>query len=518
MPFFEELKRRKVFKVAIAYIVMAWLVMQVADIILNNIAAPDWVFHVLLLFLVVGFPVSIFLAWAFELTPDGLKREEGVDRSQPETVQSATKEASTDSKKSIAVLPFADMSAERDQKHFCDGLAEELLNVLTSIPNLRVASRTSCFAFKGKHTDLPSIAAKLRVAHLLEGSVRKSGNKIRVTAQLIEVSTDSHLWSETYDRELDDIFEIQDDIAARILDVLKLKLDTNTLPDPTTQSAKAYEYFLCGRGYAMTNGERDNERAIELFHKATETDPEFLRAWSDLAEAYAEKVLFFDGREPAQQAATQASEKAIHLQPNHACSHLARGYAHLACHQFAEARKDFLQVIKLAPEEFDAYYHMARLEQHSGNTGLSIEYFSKAMELNPDDYESPLIAIGSYQQAGDKESMRHYARVGIERARQHQEDYPENPRPYYLGTTAFLILGNPEEARQWAEAAISIAPDDPITRYNVACYFALIGETDKSLDLLEGSIQSRSWIETDPELESLRDHPRYKMLIDSLPQ
>lgn len=518
MSFFKELKRRNVFKVAAGYIVLAWVVMQVADVILNNMDVPGWVFRVILLLLGIGFPLAIFFAWAFELTPDGLRREHDVARTVPDAEELSVEESSTEPEKSIAVLPFPDMSAERDQEHFCDGLTEELLNVFTSIPNLRVASRTSCFAFKGKDADLPTVAAKLGVAHILEGSVRKAGNRIRVTAQLIEVSTDSHLWSETYDRELDDIFAIQDDIAARILEALKLKLGTQALPHPTTHNARAYEYFLRGRGYAMTKGDQDNVRAIELFRKATEIDPEFLRAWSDLAETCSEKAVFMAGGEPAKQEAIQASERAIQLQPNHPDSHLARGYAHLATHQFSEARQDYLKVIELAPDKFEAYHHLARLEQHRGNISASIEYFRKAMELNPDDYESPLLAIASYQQAGDEEGMRHYARIGIERARQHLEDYPENPRPYYLGSTAFLILNKPDEAQKWAEAALSMAPDDITTRYNVACFYSAAGKIEASLDLLETSILSRSWIETDPELEPLREHPRYKALIDSLPE
>jgi len=243
-----------------------------------------------------------------------------------------------------------------------------------------------------------------------------------------------------------------------------------------------------------------------------------LRAWSDLAEAYSERALFMAGGEPAEQAAIQASEKAMQLQPNHPRSHLALGYAHLASHRFSEARQDYLKVIELAPDNYEAYYHLARLEQHRGNIDVSIEYFRKAMDLNSDDYESPLLAVGSYQQAGDEKGMRHYARLGIERAMQHMEDYPDNPRPYYLGTTAFLVLDKTEEAQQWADAALAMAPDDTTTRYNLACYYALIGEIETSLDLLETSILSRSWIETDPELEALRSHPRYQKLINSLPQ
>lgn len=513
MKLYEELKRRNVFKVGIAYVVVAWVVLQVADVILGNVDLPGWIFRTLLLLLALGFPIALVLAWAFELTRDGLKRDSAMGEGDVDIAP-----ARSNHETSIAVLPFPDMSAEKDQEHFCDGLTEELLNVFTSIPNLRVASRTSCFAFKGQELDLPAVAAKLSVGHILEGSVRKSGNTIRVTAQLIDTATDSHVWSETYDRELNDIFAIQDDIAAKILEELKVTLGTKKLPDATTHNAKAYEYYLRGRGYAMTNGRQDNKKAIELFEKATATDPRFLRAWSGLAEAYARFANFDGGGEAAAEAAKRASEKASAIQPDHVRSHLARAYAHLACHKFPEARQDFQKVIELSPKNFAAHHHLGRLEQHSGNPAESIRFFRKAMELNPEDYESPLLAIGSYKLIGDEENMRRYAQLGIDRARQHIADYPNNPRPYYLGTSAFLILDRAEEAKEWAEAALDISPDDSTTLYNLACYYALTGESERSLDLLENSIQSRSWIETDPELESLRDHPRYKALIATLPQ
>lgn len=510
-PFIKELGKRHVVKVGVAYLVAAWVVLQLADVIFPALGLPEWSITLVLGLLAIGFPLALTLSWVFDVTPDGIQRTDGADEGATHTSPAPAVAA-----KSIAVLPFPDMSAEQDQGHFCDGLTEELLNVFTTIPGLRVASRTSCFAFKGKDIDLPSVAARLGVAHILEGSVRKAGNKVRVTAQLIEASTDSHLWSETYDRELDDIFAIQDDIAARILTVLKLKLGDNSLPGPTTQDARAYEYFLRGRGYAMTFSKQDIERGIELFKKATAADPEFVRAWSSLAEAYAFRAIYLGGGEFERQAAMQASEKAIQIQPDHPHSRLARGYAHLAVNQFAEAQQDFLRVAELAPQTYEAYYQLGRLAQNQGDTNGAIEYFTRAMELNPDDYESPLLVIGSYQKAGDLANQRHYARIGIERARQHLEDYPDNPRAYYLAATAFLVLNQREEGLKWAEAALAIAPDDPSTRYNVACYFALTGETEKALELLETSIFSRSWIENDPELDSLRNHPRYKALIESL--
>ena len=259
MSLFNELKRRNVFRVGFAYIVMAWLVLQVADVILNNIIAPGWVFHVLLLFLAIGFPFAVFFAWAFELTPEGLKKEKDVDRSKSitrvtgrkldygviavlvlalayftfdkfvldpsrdaELVQATTEavaEQATESgkaeitDKSIAVLPFVNMSNDPDQEYFSDGISEELLNVLAQFPGLKVAARTSAFQFKGQNRDIVGIAKQLHVNHVLEGSVRKSGNRLRITAQLIDAESGFHLWSETYDRELDDIFAIQDEIS-----------------------------------------------------------------------------------------------------------------------------------------------------------------------------------------------------------------------------------------------------------------------------------------------------------------
>ena len=504
---FQELRQRSVVKVAIAYFVVAWVVLQFADIAFPAMGLPEWTITLALGLLGIGFPVALALAWVFDITPEGIQRTDGVQ----EPV-----ETDTTNTQSIAVLPFPDMSAEKDQEHFCDGLTEELLNVLTRIPNLRVASRTSCFAFKGKDLDLATVGEKLAVAHVLEGSVRKAGNRVRITAQLIEVATDSHLWAETYDRELDDIFAIQDDIANRILGVLKLKLGTSYLPDATTQSAKAYEYFLRGRGYAMTIGDRDIDRAIEMFQKAGGADPGFVRAWSGLAEASSIKALFIGGGEQCCKIADEAGEKAMQLAPDRAGSFLARGYAHLASQRFTEAENDFLKAIELDTSLVRAYHYLGRAAQHQGHTERALKYFVKAMELDPDDYESPLLMISNHNKTGDQEGAKRVARIGVERAKRHLEDYPDNPRPYYLGAGGLVTLGERERALEWAEHALALAPEAASTRYNLACIYAMLGEPEKALDCLENSISSRSWIENDPELDPLRDHPRYKAIIESL--
>ena len=265
MSFFNELKRRNVFKVAAAYIIVGWLIMQAGEVMRPALHLPGWVNSMLAFFLILGFPLALIFAWAFEMTPEGLKKEKDIDRSQSmvdvtsrklnltitvvlvlalalfafdkfvlsagrettavETaLQEATQEASTKTGKSIAVLPFVNMSDDASNEFFADGISEEMLNLLAKIPELRVTSRSSAFSYKGKDFKIADVGRELDVTHVLEGSVRKAGYQVRITAQLIEVDGDTHLWSETYDRSLDDIFAIQDEIAAAVVAQLKIVL------------------------------------------------------------------------------------------------------------------------------------------------------------------------------------------------------------------------------------------------------------------------------------------------------
>ena len=506
--FLRELKDRKVLKVGIAYMVGAFVVLEVADVMFPAIGLPDSAITLVFGLLAVGFPLTLILTWAFDITPDGIKRADAVKSTE-----------SAESGPSIAVIPFPDMSAEKDQEHFCDGLTEELLNVLTCIPGLRVASRTSSFSLKGKQIDLKEAARKFDVQHILEGSVRKSGNRIRVTAQLIEAATDTHLWSETYDRELDDIFAIQDDIAACILGVLKLKLGPTRKASDDTTNARAYEYFLRGRGYAMSKSARETELAAEVFKKAADLDPGFVRAWINLAEMCAIHAVFYQDKDSEhwQKMAREAGDKAMELAPNPADKYLVSGYALTAERKFEDAETAFKNAIDLDSTMGSAHQYLARAQLHQGKMKAAAASFSAATACDPEDYESPLLAVSVYEDIGDQDNALKYARIGVERAEKVLEDYPDNQRAYYLGSNGLVLLGQMDKAIEWTEHALALNPKDQATRYNAACFYAKAGEIEEALDCLEDSVTSRTWIENDPDLKALRDHPRYQALVDSLP-
>ena len=306
MGLFTELQRRNVFRAALAYLVAAWVVLQISQLVLEAIEAPTWVIKVFLLVFALGLPLTLLFSWAYEITPEGIKREKDVERSQSVTRETGTKldqvtialvvslllfvaadriffasavqtspVSIVDAGKSIAVLAFEDLSPEGDQEYFADGLSEELLNVLAQIPGLQVAGRTSSFAFKGQNRDLREIGEILNVTHILEGSVRKAGNRIRVTAQLINATTGFHMYSESYDRELTDIFAVQDEIAAAISSALRTELVATPAPETTQTSIEAYDLYLVARQKIYSRDKEEMLEASRLLDKALDIDSEY---------------------------------------------------------------------------------------------------------------------------------------------------------------------------------------------------------------------------------------------------
>ncbi len=394
MSFFRELKRRNVFRVAVAYGVVGWLLVEVASVLFETFEAPAWVMKVFATVIIMGFPLAMFFAWAYELTPDGLKKEKDVDRGQSITAQTGRKidyiiigllsvavvffasthqwlgESADDSDiveiaasgvKSIAVLPFVNMSDDPGNEYFSDGIAEELLNVLVRVEGLRVASRTSSFSFKGKDISIPVIAKALNVDHVLEGSVRKAGNTVRITAQLIDVRTDSHLWSATYDRELEDIFAIQDEISGHIVQALKIVLgaeDQQAIADArkATENVEAYELYLRGRYFWQRRGEDNIRRAIGMFEQATALDPQFARAWSSLGAAHVTLPTYSDTPIAEQYPlAVSAAQKALTLDDSLAEAYAVLGDMARVDNEWSSAHAYYLRAIASEPKNSTAH-------------------------------------------------------------------------------------------------------------------------------------------------------------------
>jgi TolB-like protein len=574
MSLFTELRRRNVIRVAAAYLVTAWLVAQIAELALDSFGTPDWVMKTILFMLAMGLPFAIIFAWAFELTPEGIKREKDVDRSESITQQTGRKlnytiigaltvalvlsiatrgvqfgaeefveqpEAVADTDKSIAVLPFVNMSDDPDNEYFSDGISEELLNVLVKVEGLRVASRTSSFSFKGKDTPIPDIAEALKVEHVLEGSVRKAGDTVRITAQLIDVKTDSHLWSETYDRKLEDVFVIQDEISAHIVEALRVALGTGEVVQTSarpTDNLDAYEDYLRGRHFWQRRGEENIRKAIALFEQATRADPGFARAWSSLAAAHLTLPNY--SNEPADThypLALEFANKALVLDPTMAESHAVIADLLRFENRWSEAEEHYLAAIRLEPRNATGYLWYAEQLASVGKLELCLENALIALELDPFNAGTNSMAAFGYELVGDMDLARkqlqaawdlgHPAAIYImiewdftngfaDRAQQLIEDNAEHfddaDRRYFSELSE--AVSQPDKVDDFLD---SIANQPDSTTHFVAFVNVLFGRVDHGMRLYrENPITGNNWMEMWlTTTRALREHPQFQELLET---
>jgi TolB-like protein/Tfp pilus assembly protein PilF len=583
---FAELKRRNVFRVGALYLVAAWVLLQIGDLLFGLLGLPAWSNKLLFAGLVLGFVPALIFSWVYELTSEGLKREHEVERNASITAETARKldlivvgllvvaivvvvierfiprtapiPAATDAAsevssaeapvltaaKSIAVLPFADMSAGKDQEYFADGLSEELLNLLAKLPELRVIGRTSSFQFKGRNEDLRVIGEKLNVAHILEGSVRKSGEKVRITAQLIRANDGSHLWSETYDRTLDDIFVVQEDIAGEVVKALEL-----TLLGPTSVTRSrpvdpdAYNLALQGRFFLDRRGREDLERAVEYFRRSRERDPGYAPAWAGLSEAYAGQANF--GHMPVAEGyrrAREAAEKALALDPQLVDAYLAlssiqQGYDW----DWEAADASLRKALDLEPGSAQALGRVGSLAQTLGRWNEAIDLADKAIERDPlransyNSLGSALLAVNrdteaeaAYRSALELDpggGFRHYA-LGRALLLQGKADaalremQQETEEAYRLAglPLAFHALGRRGES----DAALAALKSQHAGEmaYQIAQIHAVRGEADLAFEWLERAYDQRdngvTWIKSDRLMRGLVGDPRYKAFLRKL--
>jgi len=492
LSFFNELKRRNVFKVTIAYVIITWLIAQVLQLVFESFETPAWVMKTVLVLLATGVPIAVFFAWAFEMTPDGLKREHEVDRSQsitPQTgkklnnmiitvlilalgyfaydkfvisagrntaaIETAVEEATTqvlteqasiaettlEPDKSIAVLPFVNMSADAHNEFFSDGLSEELLNLLAKIPELRVTSRSSAFSYKGKDFKIADVGRELNVSNVLEGSVRKAGNRVRITAQLIAVDGDVHLWSETYDRSLDDIFAIQDEIASAVVAQLKVKL-LGELPTVKDTNPEAFALFLQARHFSNLLTPSGWEQSNELYEQTLAIDPEYAAAWAGLSRNYINLTGYnLLTTEEGYPKAIEASMRSLSIDPLNVMAHSNLGWIAMVS---------------------------------DGDLVVAAKYFERALELEPTNISLIRNSADLVRSLGRMDEAIMLSEYGVARD-------PINPVGHFNLSNYYILVGRLDEAITSARTALSLSPGTGGAQYRLGEALLRKGEAEQAL-------------------------------------
>jgi TolB-like protein/tetratricopeptide (TPR) repeat protein len=421
---------------------------------------------------------------------------------------------------SIAVLPFADMSPGQDHEYLCEGLAEELINALTRVDGLRVAARTASFQFRGKGEDVGLVGQRLKVDMLLEGSVRKSDDRLRVTVQLIEVATGHHRWSHRFDGQFKDVFAMQDEIAERVATSLSDGTSpprAKAAPHHAPTATAAYELYLRGRQHLPRILHGELTAAAALFRHAIEVDPAYGPAYAGLATAHATLYEWFGANAADLADAERASARALELAPDLAEAHVARGCVQSLTRRYDDAAKTFEAAIAINPNSFDAHYYYARTRFAQGDVAGSATLFRRAADVRQEDFQSPFLLAQSLKMLDRGDEASEWRREGIRRAEHVLALNPLDGRAMSLGALYLLEEGQTERAVAWSTRALELYPDDMSSLGNGACLQAKLGHVDGAIALLERVSSrgwgQRDWLERDPDYRSLHGDPRFQRLL-----
>jgi adenylate cyclase len=419
----------------------------------------------------------------------------------------------------VCVLPFANMSGDPEQEYFSDGISEDVITDLSKVSALAITARNTAFVFKGKHVDVAQVARQLKVTHVLEGSVRRSGNRVRITAQLIDGATGNHIWAERYDRDFSEIFALQDEISAAIVSALKVKLlpeEKSAIEARGTTNPEAYKLYLMARQYLFAASERHRPLIVRLCQRAIEIDPNYATAWALLAIGQSNIRLLSS---TTGDSGWDAANRALALDPNLADAHAARGRILADQGHYDDAVHEHEIAVRLDPESYEVNCAAARCYTAMRRYEDAIRHYEKATLLNDRDFWACGMAIQCYEALGDLEGMKRIARHTLERFEQVIAAEPDHTSAMSFGVTALVALDEKERAMVWIERALLLAPPDDINlRYNLACEMAGLGDVDRALDLLEAvfeKCQSETipWIKIDTTLDNIREHPRFKVMI-----
>ena len=540
---FAELRRRKVFRVAVVYLVVAWLLVQVAGATFEPMGLPPWTLKLVITLVALGFPLACGLAWAFDVTPKGIERAPAAvpapaaepaatapDAQTPPSAPAAPalpaagRGAAAEAPDSVAILPFVDMSPGRDQEYFCDGIAEEIINSLCCIRDLRIASRTSSFQFKGRATDVREIGRTLGVGAVLEGSVRKAGERVRITAQLVSSADGYHLWSESYDRELSDVFAIQTEIAQKLVEALRVSLsrqERELIQRRGTRNAEAYDLYLRGQAHLRDGSDTAMGPAIEFFREAIRRDERFAQAHAGLANAQSIKGLWRIGMTQADfDEAFAASRRALELEPRMPEAYVARAMLLSMQGRIVEADQAFEEAIRLNPASFEAHYNYARHCFQSGEFARAVPLYEAAIRLRPDDYHALSLLESVLMMVGDMQRHAEVARRTMQALERQLAIDPRDVWALRLAAIEAARLGLRDKARDFAARALEGQPDSFATYYNVACAYSVLGDVDDALRMLDHAVRhgrgNLEWIERDPDLDPLRSDPRFNDIVNRI--
>ena len=566
-----ELKRRNVPKVAAVYVVVAWVIMQAADVMFPALHLPEWTITLVAALLIIGFPLALVLSWAFELTPDGIKPERSSDdsESRPRPIAAPlagavvagligsgawyflsgdhdaslhTSQSGAPIERSIAVLPFVSLSTEEADQLFADGMSEELLNVLTRVGDLKVASRTSSFAYRGKELNITEIGRALHVAHVLEGSVRRSGNRMRITAQLIKVDDNYHVWSENYDRLSDDLIDIQDDIARRVVSALQSTLvgkDYAPLMDVGTKSGEAYRLYLEGTELLQRRG-LDVARAIERFEEATSLDPDYAKAYAGLASAHLVSANYL--RTPsalARSRAENSARRAIALDPQLAAPVAVLASSQVEQNNWTEAARLFEKAEQLDPNDTTTLQWHGEMLMYAGYEQQALRKLEKALEVDPESAILHLVAGNVHHVLGNNEAAKKEYGLAVQFGMEHAvlntglieltEGAVESAASRFaenMHAMQFLAEEDLDRMREFLIDVInrSRSVDEAIEEFPVfasdddfrAVMYLYGGETENALKAIEADLDNdkdtfyKVWTNVDPEL---RKHPYFKVFV-----
>jgi non-specific serine/threonine protein kinase len=440
-----------------------------------------------------------------------------------DALERATTAGGEEEQRSVAVLYFENMSESKEDAYFRDGMTEEIITEIAKIKELRVFPRTSVLSFKDKLATAPQIGRQLNALYVLEGSLRRAANRIRITARLVETRTGHAVWAERYDRNLEDVFAIQDEIAENIARALKVMLteqEKAEIEKRPTSDVQAYDYYLRGMQFFHTFSRKGFEYARQMFERAIEIDSRYARAHAGLADCSSLLHWWWDASESNRRMSDEGSRKALDYDPDLAEAHVARGLSLTLQEQYEEAEEQFETAIRLDPTLFEAYYLYARACFVQKKLEKAVELYEKASAARPEDYQSVTLLASVYTGMGRNEEARSTFQKSVRAAEKHLELHPDDARALYLGANALCRLGESPRALEWAERALAMDSAEVSILYNVGCVYALVGKTDEALDCLEKALDNGfsqiEWIENDPDLDELRELDRFSALLKRL--